>query len=147
MNERDGKRPFGIGRAALGDPRVPERFGEGTVMPGEFSSLWSNALLILVGVALLWLGSVVIARMRQEATTMIVEGKDADPLSPFLDAYRRGQMSEEEFRHIAGKLAPERAAAILSPRGEAAPRVAKAGESAIGTTEAPPTEPPLIPDA
>lgn len=109
-------------------------------MPGEFSSLWSNALLILVGVALLWLSSVVIARMRHEATTMIVDRNEADPLSPYLDAYRRGQMSEEEFRHIAGKIAPGRAPAMMpGSRSEGSPR--GAGEPAPRASVPPPVEP------
>ncbi len=106
-------------------------------MPGEFSSLWSNALLILVGVALLWLGSVVIARMRSEATTMIVDGNEADPLAPFLDAYRRGQMSEEEFRRIAEKLSPGRVAGLLGTRKGEKPRNPEAGNPDSGAQPRP----------
>lgn len=106
-------------------------------MLGEFSSWWSTALLVLVGVALLWLGSVVIARMRTEATTMIVDRPDSDPLSPFLEAYRGGQMSEEEFRRIAEKVAPGDARALIALRSKGTGRGSEAGGASLASQTEP----------
>jgi hypothetical protein len=108
-------------------------------MPDVLDSLWSNALLLLVGAALLWAGSVVIGRMRREATETLEERLTADPLSPFEDAYRRGQMSDEEFQRIRRKLAAGGVLPAASPR-LAPPPKAEAPPPAA-TPEAPDARP------
>lgn len=113
-------------------------------MPVGIDAIWWNALLILAGVLLLWLGSTTISRMRREATTTIVDQNEGDPLAPFLDAYRRGQMSEEEFHRIAEKVAPGRDTRFLFPRssGVARPAAAQPPPPSTAPEGAPPPSDP-----
>jgi hypothetical protein len=98
-------------------------------MTNLMDSLASSALLILAGVALLWIGGTIIGRMRREATTTAVDARPTDPLAPFEAAYRRGQMSDEEYQRIREKLG-------------AGAKLGRVGARPITPPPVPPPEPP-----
>ena len=106
-------------------------------MSDVLDMLWSNALLLLMGAVLLWIGSAVIGRMRREATAKIVDRGEADPLSPFADAYRRGQMSDEEYQRIRQTLASGAGLAADPPRP-----ISSRDHAVSPAPEAPPEPPP-----
>jgi hypothetical protein len=95
-------------------------------------SFWFNGLLILAAVALVWIGMVVIQRTRRGVLEDRPE-RPEDRLAPFEAAYRRGQMSEEEFRRIQQSLG----AGLHVPPTPPTPRVAPPGPSQA-TEEEPP---------
>ncbi len=66
---------------------------------------WMGTLAALVGLTiLLGIGWVVIARARRDTLASSDDEEPDDLLGPLQDAYRRGQMDEEEFQRICATL-------------------------------------------